>query len=125
RGGTVAGLTSHSEPTTEIMLLQMPSTGDLQDRNVRLAMHHAINKEAISRARFAGKAVPLSLPATPGTPGYIQGYTFPYSEERARELLAASNFNTQNPARIHFLTTNGAFPNDYDIARALQQMWRP
>ncbi len=124
RLGQVSGLTSRIEPTTEIMLLQMPNTGALQDRNVRLAMHHAINKEAISRALFAGKAVPLSLPATPGTPGYIQGYTFPYSEDRARELLAQSNFNAQNPARIKFLTTNGAFPNDFDIARALQQMWR-
>jgi peptide/nickel transport system substrate-binding protein len=124
RLGAVAGLTSRIEPTTEIMLLQMPNTGALLDRNVRLAMHHAINKEAISRALFAGRAVPLSLPATPGTPGDIQGYTFPYSEDRARELLAASHFNAQNPAHIKFLTTNGAFPNDYDVARALQQMWR-
>ena len=46
------------------------------------------------------------------------------SPRRARELLAQGGFSAQNPARFKFLTTNGTFPNDFDVARAIQQMWR-
>jgi peptide/nickel transport system substrate-binding protein len=120
----VPDLVSRIDPQTEIMLLQIPNSGAMQDRNLRLALHHAINKEAISRALFAGRATAISVPATPGTPGYIPDYVFPYSEERARALLAQSGFSAQNPARFRFLTTNGTFPNDFDVARAIQQMWR-
>ncbi len=124
RLGQVQGLVSRIDPFTEVMLLQIPNTGAMADKNVRLAAHHAINKEAISRALFFGRAVPLSVPCTPGTPGYPADFTFPFSEDRAKELLAASGFNAGNPARFKMLTTNGAFPNDFDIARAIQQMWR-
>jgi peptide/nickel transport system substrate-binding protein len=124
RLSAIPELVARIDPQTEICLLQIPNSGAMQNRNLRLALHHAINKDAISRALFAGRARPISVPATPGTPGHIPDYEFPFSEARARELLTQAGFTAQNPARFKFLTTNGTFPNDFDVARAIQQMWR-
>ena len=38
--------------------------------------------------------------------------------------MAKSNFSPANPVKIGFATTNGQFPSDYDIARAIVQMWK-
>jgi peptide/nickel transport system substrate-binding protein len=68
--------------------------------------------------------VPLSAVATPGTPGYVADFTFKYDPELARELLAKSNYGPNNPVKIGLASTNGQFPSDYDIARAIVQMWK-
>jgi peptide/nickel transport system substrate-binding protein len=39
-------------------------------------------------------------------------------------LLAKSGFGPDKPAKIGFASTNGQFPSDYDIARAIVQMWK-
>jgi peptide/nickel transport system substrate-binding protein len=62
--------------------------------------------------------------ATPGTPAYLPDFKFAYDPARARELLVKSGFGPNKPATITFATTNGHFPSDYDIARAIQQMWK-
>jgi dipeptide transport system substrate-binding protein len=99
--------------------------GDLgfADKNVRLAAHHSIDKEALSKAFYGGAAVPLSVVAPPGTPGYVPGYHFAYSVALAKKLLAKSGYSTAKPARIKLATTNGEFPGDYDMARAIVEMW--
>ena len=94
------------------------------DKNVRLAAHHAIDKAALSKAFYGGAAVPLSVFATPGTPGYLPNFTFPYDPNLAKQLLAKSGFGPDKPAKIGFAATNGQFPSDYDIARAIVQMWK-
>lgn len=125
RLGKIKGLVARIEPETQIVLLQLSNVDDtLKDENVRLAMHHAINKEAISKALFFGKAVPISVPATPGTPGYVKDFKFAYDEAKAKALLAKSGFSPSKPVKVKFQTTNGAFPNDYDIARAIAGMWK-
>jgi dipeptide transport system substrate-binding protein len=111
------------DPIQRVILL-MPR-GDLgfADKNVRLAAHHAIDKEALSKAFYGGAAVPLSVVAPQGTPGYVPGYHFSYSVARAKKLLAVSGYSTAKPARIKMATTNGEFPGDYDMARAIVEMW--
>ena len=94
------------------------------DKNVRLAAHHAIDKAALSKAFYGGAAVPLSVLATPGTPGYLTDFKFKYDPELAKQLLAKSGFGPDKPAKIGFAATNGQFPSDYDIARAIVQMWK-
>ncbi|MDE1994771.1 MAG: peptide ABC transporter substrate-binding protein, partial [Rhizobiaceae bacterium] len=106
-----------------IILLQMRNDMGFSDENVRLAAHHAIDKAALSKAFYGGAAVPLSVPATPGTPGFVEGYSFKYDPALSKELLAKSGFSTDKPATITLAATNGQFPSDYDIARALVQMW--
>jgi peptide/nickel transport system substrate-binding protein len=111
-------------PITRIILLQVRNDLGFADQNVRLAAHHAIDKKALSQAFYGGAAVPLSVPATPGTAAYLDDYHFAYDPELAKQLLAKSGYSAEKPAKFNFASTNGNFPSDYDIARALVQMWK-
>ena len=112
------------DPIQRVIIIQTRGDLGFADKNVRLAAHHAIDKKALSKAFYGGAAVPLSMVAPPETPGYVEGYTFAYDPELAKKLLAASGFSTAKPAKIKLATTNGQFPSDYDIARAIVQMWK-
>jgi peptide/nickel transport system substrate-binding protein len=124
RLGAFSGLKSQILPISRIDLLMIRSDLAFADKNVRLAAHHAINKEALSKAFFAGKAKPLSIPATPGTPGYVPDYNFSYDPTKARELLAKSGYGPEKPVKIGLATFNGIFNSDYDMARAIADMWK-
>jgi peptide/nickel transport system substrate-binding protein len=117
-------LAAEINPFTRVILLQVRNDLGFSDANVRLAAHHAIDKQALSKAFYGGAAVPLSVVSTPGTPGYVEDYKFEYSPEKAKEYLAKSGFSPDKPAKLRFATTNGQFPSDYDIARAIAQMWK-
>lgn len=124
RLGAVPGLASSIDAIADITLLQITKNGGFADDRVRLAAHHAINKEAISKAFFAGAATPISVPAAKGTPGYPENFNFPFSEEKAVALLKEVGHSPQNPIKIKFSSTNGAFPSDFEVARAIVQMWK-
>jgi peptide/nickel transport system substrate-binding protein len=124
RFGKEAGFAAELNPITRVVLLQVRADLAFADQNVRLAAHHAIDKPALSKAFYGGAAVPLSIMATPGTPGFLSDFSFTYDPALAKQLLAKSNFSTSNPVKIGFATTNGQFPGDYDIARAIVQMWK-
>jgi len=111
-------------PVSDIGMIFISNVDPMLDKNVRLAANMAIDKEAISKAFFNGAAKPISVLAVPGSPGYVDGFTFPYSLDKAKENLAKSGFGPDKPAKIHFFTTNGAFPNDFEMARAIAQMWK-
>jgi peptide/nickel transport system substrate-binding protein len=117
-------LAAELDPITRIILLQVRDDLGFADANVRLAAHHAIDKAALSRAFYNNAAVPLSQLATPGTPGYMADFTFAYDPELAKQLMAKSGFGPDKPVKIGLATTNGQFPSDYDIARAIGQMWK-
>ncbi|MGH6672638.1 MAG: ABC transporter substrate-binding protein [Xanthobacteraceae bacterium] len=117
------GFAAELDPITRVILLQVRADLNFADQNVRLAAHHAIDKAALSKAFYGGAAVPLSVVATPGTPGYLPDFTFPYDPEVAKQLLAKSGHSPSNPVKIGLAATNGQFPSDYDIARAIVQMW--
>jgi len=119
-----SGFAAAIEPITRVILLQVRDDLAFADKNVRLAAHHAIDKAALSKAFYGGAAVPLSVVATPGTPGYLPDYTFSFDPELAKQYLAKSNFGPGNPVKIGFAATNGQFPSDYDMARAIVQMWK-
>ncbi|HWK46622.1 MAG TPA: ABC transporter substrate-binding protein [Stellaceae bacterium] len=125
RLGQLPGLTAKTFPFSEIVMLVVPSyVAVMQDENVRLAMQLSIDKAALSKAFYAGGAKPLSVLETPGTAAYVDGYTFPYDKARAIELLKKSGFGPDHPVQFPFIATNGAFPNDFDVARAIASMWR-
>ena len=119
----VSGVAAELNPITRVILLQVRNDEGFADRNVRLAAHHAIDKAALSKAFYGGAAVPLSVPAVPGSPGYLTDYNFAYDPALSRQLLAASGYGPDKPMKIRMATTNGAFPSDYDIARAIVAMW--
>ncbi|PWT91536.1 MAG: ABC transporter substrate-binding protein [Proteobacteria bacterium] len=119
-----AGLAAELNPITRAILLQVRNDLVFADQNVRLAAHHAIDKEALSKAFYNGAAVPLSVSATPGSPGYPSDFRFKYDPEVAKQYLAKSGYGPDKPVKIGFAATNGHFPSDYDIARAIVQMWK-
>ena len=57
-------LAGEINPITRVVLLQCRNDRGFADDNVRLAAHHAINKEALSKAFCGGSAVPLPVVAT-------------------------------------------------------------
>jgi peptide/nickel transport system substrate-binding protein len=118
------GFAAELNPITRVILLQVRNDLAFADQNVRLAAHHAIDKDALSKAFYGGAAVSLSVVATPGTPGYLPDFQFKYDPELAKQYLAKSNYGPDKPVKIGFAATNGQFPSDYDIARALVQMWK-
>jgi peptide/nickel transport system substrate-binding protein len=111
-------------PIERVIILETRNDLGFAEKNVRLAAHHAIDKKALSQAFYGGAAVPLSVVAPPKTPGFVDGYTFAYDPELSKKLLADSGFKTGNPVKIKLATTNGQFPGDYDMARAIAQMWK-
>ncbi len=124
RLGGQPGVAARLDPIADIMLLQITRNGGFADDRARLAAHHAIDKTAISRALFGGAATPISVPAARGTPGYPADYEFPFSVERAQALLRELGHGPDKPLAIKFSSPNGAFPNDFEMARAIGQMWR-
>jgi peptide/nickel transport system substrate-binding protein len=124
RLGREPNLAAEINPITRVILLQVRNDMGFSDANVRLAAHHAIDKQALSKAFYGGAATPLNVVSTPGTPGYLDDFKFEYSPEKAAQFLAKSGYSPTNPAKIRFAATNGQFPSDYDIARALVQMWK-
>ena len=123
RLGADPQLRASVEPFTDIYILQIANTGAFKDSRVRLAAHHAIDKEAISRALFGGKANPISVPAARGTPGYPEDFVFAYDPAKAAALIKEAGFTADKPAEITLSTTNGVFPGDYDMSRVIAQMW--
>ena len=124
RLGRVPGVEAEADPVTRIIMLHARNDLNFSEPKVRLAAHHAIDKEALSKAFFNGAAPPLSLFATPGSPGDVKGFKFSYDPDLAKSLLAEAGYGPDKPLKVGFATTNGHFPSDYDIARALVQMWK-
>lgn len=124
RLGQVAGLKAVIEPIANVMMLQIRNIGVMENQDVRLAMHYAVNKQAISRALFEGKAPAISFTGAPGMAGEPKGYTFPYDLNKAKEHLAKAGYSPTNPAKLTLLTFRGVFPNDWEIANILVQQWK-
>jgi peptide/nickel transport system substrate-binding protein len=124
RLGKMPGLVGSVEPITDIMIIEVTRTGPFEQEAVRLAAHHAIDKQAIAKALFGGKARPIAVPAAHNTPGYPEGFTFAYDQGKAKALLQSAGFSPAKPAKIGLCTTSGIFPNDFEMARAIVEMWR-
>ncbi len=116
-------LTGLVHPTNTVVFIHMVNKGIFQDRNLRLAMHHAIDKQALSRAFFTGKARPISMWASEG-PANDPTFNFEYSQEKAKTYLAASGYSVDKPVKIPVGTFNGQFPSDFDLGRAIVAMWK-
>jgi peptide/nickel transport system substrate-binding protein len=112
-------------PQAEIYMLQIPSYVDTyQNKDVRTALHMAIDKAALSKAFFNNVAKPLQVLATPGSSGDVPGFTFPFDRKRATEILQKAGFTKEKPLQITFACTNGTFTNDYEVAQAIAAMWK-
>lgn len=124
RLGAMPGMAGRIDPISDILIIEVNHTGAFEHEEVRLAAHHAIDKRAISKAFFAGKAIPIDVPAARGTPGYPKDFHFAYDAGAAKALLAKAGFGPGKPAKITFFSSKGVFPNDFEVAQAITQMWK-
>ena len=113
------------DPITRVILIQMRADLAFADKNVRLAAHHAIDKAALSKAFYAGAAVPLSVWRRRARPAISPIFRSNTTLSLAKRRFWPNRISRPaNPVKIGFATTNGQFPSDYDIARAIVQMWK-
>lgn len=110
---------------SEVFLLQVPSYLEvLQNKDIRTALHLAIDKRALSKSFFDGLAKPLSVLATNGSSSEVPSYNFPFDKARAIASLRKAGYGPEKPLELNLLCTNGTYPNDYFIARAIAGMWK-
>ena len=125
RLATKTGIVTKIYPFSEVYMLRIPSyVKPLEDDRVRAAMHLSIDKGALSKAFYGGVAKPLSVMTPEGTPSYVGDFKYPFDKVKAMAELKAAGYSSAKPVALTLLTTNGVFPNDYDMARAIAQMWK-
>ncbi|MEO8856305.1 MAG: ABC transporter substrate-binding protein, partial [Burkholderiaceae bacterium] len=125
RLATKTGIVTKIYPYSEVYMLRIPNyVKPMDDDHVRAAMHLSIDKAALSKAFYGGVAKPLSVMTPEGTPSYVPDFKFPFDKSKAIAELKKSGYSTAKPAKFTFLSTNGVFPSDFDMARAIAQMWK-
>ena len=109
--------------SVEIMFLAMnPEFEPWDDKRVRQAVAHAINREAIVRAILQGQASILNGPVGPGQVGYdpnnAMGYE--YDPEKAKQLLAEAGY--PDGVDIEYQTPVARYIADKQVSEALVPM---
>jgi peptide/nickel transport system substrate-binding protein len=117
------GLVGIATPISDIGMIFINSDGKL-DKNVRLAAHHAIDKQSIVKRLLRGYGVPIDTLEAPEYEAYDPTIKVPYSPDQASKLLAAAGFSPQKPFRTTIQTTRGFKPKDYEMIQAIVGMWR-
>ncbi|MEO1199694.1 MAG: ABC transporter substrate-binding protein [Pseudomonadota bacterium] len=120
----IDGLEGVTTPISDIAMIFLNDTGPMEDKNVRLAAHHAINKEAIVDRLLRGYGVPIATLQAPEYTAFDPSVTVAYDPDAARELLAASGYSPDNPVRFTIQTTRGFKPRDFEMIQAIVGMWR-
>ncbi len=95
----------------------------LRDPRVRLAMGHAIDRQAIIAGLWAGRTtVPPGLQWEFFGKMLVQGWTVPeFDLPRARDLIRQSGYKG---APIPYRLLNNYYTNQVDTAQVLVEMWR-
>ncbi len=112
-----------TEPSIKTVYLVFGVTRPpFDDRRVRQALAHAVDREAVAALTGGG----YRLPATgglvpPGMPGHMPGIALPYDPERGRRLLAQAGY----PGGAGFPDVNLLVPGGLQAqAPYLQAQWR-
>lgn len=117
----LAGVTT---PVSDIGMIFLNDIDVMTDRNVRLAAHHAIDKETIIARLLSGYGVAIDTLQTPEYSAYDSSIKVGYDPEKAKQLLAASGYSTDNPVKFKIQTTRGFKPKDYEMIQAIVGLWR-
>ena len=98
--------------------------GPIQDRRVRQAIAHAIDRETIVKGVVEGKGALASQPLHQWTEGHDPGRKWPYAydPEKAKKLLAEAGY--PNGFEIDFHSTVGRYPKDKEVAEVIAGMLR-
>jgi peptide/nickel transport system substrate-binding protein len=92
--------------------------GPLTNRDLRMAINLALNKDELAQSLYSGYAVPAEGQIlTPGHFGYNPDVTaYPYDPDQARELIAASGYNGEE---LEFIGESGRWLKDKELIEAI------
>ena len=121
---TKKGLAGVATPISDIGMIFITNKDVMLDKNVRLAAIHAIDKKSIVSRLLHGYGVPIDTLETPEYTAYDPIIKTSYDPAKAVELLKASGFSTEKPAKFTIQTTRGFKPKDYEMIQAIVGMWR-
>lgn len=119
-----SGLAGVATPISDIGMIFLNNIDAMNDKNVRLAAHHAIDKKAIVDRLLRGYGVPIDTLEAPEYDAYDASIKVGYDQEKAKKLLAASGYSTDKPVKFKIQTTRGLKPKDYEMVQAIVGMWR-
>jgi ABC-type transport system substrate-binding protein len=89
------------------------------DVRVRQALNYAVDKEAIVKNIYQGRAIVVPGMVAPLTTGYFPVKGYPYDPEKAKKLLAEAGFPKGLKAKLW--SPQGRYPKDFEMAQAVQQ----
>ena len=118
------GLDGVATPISDIGMIFLRNTEPMLDKNVRLAAHHAIDKQAIVDRLLRGYGVPIATLEAPEYDAFDPSIEVPHDPAKAAELLAQSGYGPDNPVRFTIQTTRGFKPKDFEMIQAIVGMWR-
>jgi peptide/nickel transport system substrate-binding protein len=119
-----AGLKGAVTPISDIGQIFITNGGVMDDKNVRLAMCHAVDKEAIIKRLLRGYGVAISTLEAPEYAAFDPSIKVPHDPALAKKLLAASGYSKEKPVKFTIQTTRGFKPKDYEMIQAIVGMWR-
>ncbi|MGD9535621.1 MAG: ABC transporter substrate-binding protein [Alphaproteobacteria bacterium] len=118
------GLIGVSHPVSDVAMIFFNDVPPLDDANVRKAMVHAVDRQAIVDRLLRGYGVPLATLEAPEYDAYDPDIKVPYDPDLAVELLAKFGYSPDKPVKLTIQTTRGFRPKDYEIIQAVVGMWR-
>jgi peptide/nickel transport system substrate-binding protein len=94
---------------------------EANDRRVRLAIAHALNREQIAKTVLGGLCEPATGPFTPATFGYLDGLPrVAYDPEKAKALLREAGVPAGHPITYALHTESfGSLPNAPQVLEAV------
>jgi peptide/nickel transport system substrate-binding protein len=94
-------------------------TSVFKDKNLREALSLSIDRQALVDTIYSGGGVVSTFPVPVGNLGYVEGYSYEYNPEHAKELVAASAYKGEE---IPLMMTTASLPRANEIAAAMQAM---
>jgi peptide/nickel transport system substrate-binding protein len=101
-----------------------PRFAPFQKEEVRLAVHHAIDKKTVVDKVLLGFGVPSSSTEGVLYDAHDPALQFPYDPAKARQLLQKAGYSPASPLRLKAMTTRGARAKDFEFMTAITQMWK-
>jgi len=89
------------------------------DIRVRQALNYAVDKEAIVKSIYQGRALVSQGIVAPLTTGYFPVPGYSYDPGKAKKLLAEAGF--PNGFKAKLWSPQGRYPKDFEMAQAVQQ----
>ncbi len=122
---TAGGLEGIRNPIADMaQIFVNPRFAPFQKEEVRLAVHHAIDKKTLVEKILLGFGIPASSTEGQLYDAHDPTLTFPYDPARARQLLQKAGYSPASPLRLKVMTYRGVRAKDFELMTAIGQMWK-